>query len=80
MSDRSAPAFFISAESAHNHIGECCISYLQMDQPDLPMQCFNDYPLFRYSAEYWFTHAKIIESGAVKVQRTRNEDPTVTRS
>ncbi|KAI9772207.1 MAG: hypothetical protein M1839_002525 [Geoglossum umbratile] len=53
MSDRSTSAFFISAESAHNHIGKCCISYLlQMDRPDLPMQCLNDYPLLQYSAEH----------------------------
>jgi hypothetical protein len=63
-----AKDFFISAELAHNHIGECCISYLlQMDQPDLSMQDLDDNPLLQYSAEYWFTHAMVIESGVVQI-------------
>jgi hypothetical protein len=62
MSDRSG-SFTISDKEAHNYIGESCISYLlSMNQPDLPEQCLDDNPLFRYSAEHWFTHVKKVES------------------
>jgi hypothetical protein len=73
VNDGSASAFFISAELAHTHIGECCISYLlQIDQPDLLMQDLDDNPLLQYSAEYWFKHDKVIESGVVPVRTARN--------
>jgi ankyrin repeat protein len=73
VNDGSASAFFISAELAHTHIGESCISYLlQIDQPDLLMQDLDDNPLLQYSAEYWFKHDKVVESGVVSVRTARS--------
>jgi hypothetical protein len=63
-SDMAGP-FKISDKSANTHITTCCFSYLvQMDQVKLSKQSLEDYPLLRYSAEYWFEHFRELEASA----------------
>jgi ankyrin repeat protein len=60
-----AGRFKISDKSANTHITACCFSYLlQTDQVKLSEQSLEDYPLLRYSAEYWFEHFRELEASA----------------
>jgi hypothetical protein len=55
-SDMAGP-FKILDKSANTHITTCCFSYLlKTAQVKLSKQTLEDYPLLRYSAEYWFEH------------------------
>ena len=61
-SDMAGP-FKISDKSSNTHITTCCFSYLlQTDQVKLSEQTLEDYPLLRYSAEYWFEHFRKLEA------------------
>lgn len=48
--------------STNAAISETCLAYLlQFDQDALTVEVFKDFLLFRYAAEYWMQHARLID-------------------
>jgi hypothetical protein len=63
LTSEMAGSFKILDKSANTHITTCCFSYLlQTGKVKLSKQTLEDYPLLRYSAEYWFEHFRQLEA------------------
>jgi hypothetical protein len=56
-----ASPFYLTEPTSHLHISETCLAYLaQFDKPDSLdyNRLREEYPLARYAAEFWVSHAK----------------------